>query len=200
MDLQRLRTLVAVDETGSLSGAARARHITQPAVSLQIRALEEEIGTRLFRRRGRGVEFTQAGRVLVRHARLVLRQLRAARAEVAAIEGVKAGVLRLGVTDAAATALLSRVFVPFHRRFPGVEVTVEVSSTAPLVDRLKRGLVDVVLGTLPVDDAEVEVRSILAERLRLVAPASAKAITWARRIWRPWPTRTMPIAGRWGRT
>ncbi len=180
MDLEQLRTLVAAAEAGSLSGAARRRHLTQPAVSLQIKALEEDLGARLFHRRGRGVEPTEAGRALVRHARRTLLEVRAAREEVAEITGAARGRLRLGVTDAAATGLLPPVFVPFRRLHPGVEVSVEVGSTAPLAERLKEGELDLVLGTLPVADADLESETILAERLVLAAPPWARGVAVAR--------------------
>ena len=180
MDLEQLRTLVAAAEAGSLSGAARRRHLTQPAVSLQMKALEEDLGARLFHRRGRGVELTAAGTALVRHARRTLQGVRAAREEVAEIMGAGRGTLRLGVTDAAATGLLPRAFVPFRRLHPGIEVSVEVGSTAPLAERLKEGELDLVLGTLPVNDPDLDAEVLHAERLLLAAPPWARGIAVAR--------------------
>ncbi len=173
MDLEQLRTLIAAAEEGSLSAAARRRHLTQPAVSLQVKALEEEVGTPLFHRWGRGVEPTEAGRAVLRHAREALRSVEAARSEAAQVRGLERGRVRLGLTDAAATGLLPRVFAPFHRRYPGIEVEVEVGSTGPLLARLEDGRVDLVLGTLPVEDAEVEAVPLVTERLFLVAPPAA---------------------------
>jgi len=180
MELEQLRTLVAAAEAGSLSGAARLRHLTQPAVSLQIKALEEDLGARLFHRRSRGVELTEAGRAFVRHARRTLQGVRAAREEVAEIKGAARGTLRLGVTDAAATGLLPRVFVPFRRRHPGIEVSVEVGSTAPLAARLREGELDLVLGTLPVADEDLIAEVIHEERLLLAAPVRARGVAVAR--------------------
>jgi DNA-binding transcriptional LysR family regulator len=174
MDLEQLRTLVEAAEAGSLSAAARRRHLTQPAVSLQMKALEEELGTALFHRRGRGVEPTEAGRAVLLQARLALKAVAAARAEVAEIRGLGRGSVTLGVTDAAATGLLPRIFVPFHRRHPGIEVSVVVDSTGPLVARLKDGSVDLVMGTLPVEDPEVAADPLRSERLLLAMPAGAR--------------------------
>ncbi len=180
MDLEQLRTLLAAEEAGSLSAAARLRHLTQPAVSLQVKALEQELGASLFHRRGRGVEITEAGRALARQARRALAAVQAGRQEVEQIRGVTRGALRLGVTDAAATGVLPRTFMDFHRRFPGIEVAVEVNSTEPLLARLRDGRFDLVLGTLPVEAADVEVTPLAAERLGLVLPTSAKGVPLAR--------------------
>ncbi len=174
MDLEQLRTLVEAAEAGSLSAAARRRHLTQPAVSLQMKALEGELGTALFHRRGRGVEPTEAGRAVLLQARAALRAVETARAEVAEIRGLGRGSLTLGVTDAAATRVLPQVFIPFHRRHPGIEVSVVVDSTGPLVGRLKEGRVDLVLGTLPVDDPDVDAEPLLIERLLLTVPIAAR--------------------------
>ncbi len=170
MDLNQLATLVAVAETGSLSAAARERHITQPAVSLQIKALEQELGVRLLDRRGRSTRPTAAGTAVIEHARTALDAARSVRATAADIRGAVTGSIRLGATDAAAMEILPRAFVQFHRRHPGIEVSVEVHATGELLSRLRAGRVDVALGTLPVDAQDVETTVLLTERLGLVAP------------------------------
>ncbi len=180
MDLEQLRTLVAAAEAGSLSAAARARHLTQPAVSLQVKALEGDLGARLFHRLGRGVELTEAGRAVLGHARTALAAERAARAEVEELRGLGRGRVRLGVTDAAAGNVLPGVFVTYHRRHPMIEVAVEVNSTGPLVAGLREGRLDLVLGTLPVEEADVTVRALSRERLRLVVPPGARGAPVAR--------------------
>ena len=172
MEVDQLRTVVAAVEEGSLSAAARRRHLTQPAVSLQIKALEEELGTPLFHRRGRGVTPTQAGSRLYGRAREVLATLRSARNEVAGIAGALGGTLVLGVTDAAATGILPRAFTAFHRAHPAVEVRVAVHATSELVSLLRERRIDLGLGTLPGEGEALplETRPLREERLHLVAP------------------------------
>src|SRR3712207_2203752 len=87
LDVRRLQALRAVAREGSLSAAARATGYTQPAVSHTIARLEDEVGTALLTRLGRGVQLTDAGRALVEHADAVLARLDAAEEEVAAIAG-----------------------------------------------------------------------------------------------------------------
>ena len=95
LDVRRLQMLRAVSREGSLSAAARALGYTQPAVSHHIARLEDEIGTALLTRSGRGVRLTDAGAALVEHTDAVLSRLDAAVEEVAAIAGLRAGRVRL---------------------------------------------------------------------------------------------------------
>jgi DNA-binding transcriptional LysR family regulator len=111
--------------------------------------------------------------ILLGHARRVHGQMRLARAEVAEIRGLVRGSVRLGATDAAATEILPQAFVSFHRRHPGIEVAVEVAGTGELVEGLRGGVLDLVLGTLPVRGDDLSSRSLVTERLGLVLPGSA---------------------------
>lgn len=179
MDLEQLESLVAVAEEGGISAAARRRHLSQPAVSLQIKALEEELGTPLLRREVRGAVPTRAGSALLAHARRVLLTVRAARAEMEELRGLGRGHLTLGTTDAAATLIVPDAFLTFHRRHPGIEVAVDVDSTAALVAGVRSGRLDLALGTLPVEDPELTCRPLVRERLGLVAPTATKRTSLA---------------------
>ena len=174
MDLEQFRTLVAVAETGGISSAARRRHLSQPAVSLQIKALEQELEIGLVHRGSRGVTLTRAGEALLSHARHALAAVRSAEAEVAEVRGLRTGTLRLGTTDAAATGILPQAFFLFHRRYPGIEVSVEVESTAGLLSGLREGRFDLALGTLPVPDPDVMSFPVIEETLILVTPPRSR--------------------------
>jgi DNA-binding transcriptional LysR family regulator len=180
MDLDQLETLDAVAEEGGITAAARRRNLSQPAVSLQMKGLEEELGLDLLTRRGRGVMLTQAGETLLGHARRALMVIKTARAEVAEILGVERGSLRLGTTDAAGTGILPAAFFKFHHQYPGIEVAVEVESTGTLLEGLHRGRLDLALGTLPVGDPAITSRVLQTESLGLVAPGDARAIPLSR--------------------
>lgn len=175
MDLAQLRTFLAVAETGGISAAARARNLSQPAVSLQIKALEEDLGVVLLHRGKRGVALTGAGEALMGHARRALDAVRAARAAVAELGGLRRGALSLGATDAAATRIFPAVFAAYHRRYPGIEVSVDVSATTPLLEGLRAGLFDLVLGTLPVEGAGIRTRAVWTETLGLVVPPALRS-------------------------
>jgi len=173
MDLEHLRTLIAIAEEGSLSAAARRRHLSQPAVSMQMKALEDGLGSRLIHRGTRGIRLTAAGEAFLVHARRALQTLDAGRAEVAEVEGLARGSLRLGATDAA-TEILSDAFLRLHARHPGIEVSVEIDATGALIRSLRQARLDLVLGTLPVNEADVVEEALARERLGLVAPKTAR--------------------------
>lgn len=174
MELAHLETFVAVAEAGGISAAAQTRNLSQPAVSLHIKALEEELGVSLLHRGARGTTLTQAGEGFLAHARAALSALEAGRVEAAHERGLHGGTLKLGVTDAAATGILPRWVVAFHRRHPGIEVAVEVASTSDLLGGLVDGRFPLALGTLPVEEPRCESRPLVTETLGLVAPAAKR--------------------------
>jgi LysR family transcriptional regulator, cyn operon transcriptional activator len=173
VDLEHLQTLIAIAEEGSLSAAARRRHLSQPAVSMQMKALEDALGTRLIHRGTRGISLTAAGEAFLVHARRALQTLDAGRAEVAEVEGLARGSLRLGATDAA-TEILSSAFLRLHAKHPDIEVSVEIDATAALIRSLRQARLDLVLGTLPVNEPDVVEEELARERLGLVAPRTAR--------------------------
>ena len=105
MDLKQLRALLAIAETGSVTRAAEMLHIVQPAVSRQLRLLEEEMGTTLFDRGQRGMELTAAGEMLVVHAGRVLSELDMAKAEIVPDPGAVIGSVTIGFLPSTADLL-----------------------------------------------------------------------------------------------
>ena len=122
-DVKQLRVLRAVAEHGSFSAAADALSYTQPAISQQIAALEKRAGTTLVDRGSRGVRLTDAGRVLVEHAEVVIARLAAAEAELEAIAGIRGGRVRLASFPTAGASLLPPAVALFSDRYPDVELT-----------------------------------------------------------------------------
>src|SRR3954464_13779432 len=125
LDVRRLRVLREVAACGSFSAAAESLSFTQSAVSQQIAALERECATKLLERGPRGVRLTDAGRALVSHADAILARLGAAEEEMAAIAGLRGGRLRIATFQSAGATLVPRAVGEFHRRHPGVDVTVK---------------------------------------------------------------------------
>lgn len=152
---RQLRTFLAVVEAGSVSGGARALHMTQPAASQQLRDLERTLSVRLLDRAGGKVIPTAAGQALVDPAR---------RAQAAADDAVMAtaehrrgdtGRVRLGTGATACIHLLPPVLAAVKRAMPGLEVTVTIGNTADVLPRLEAGDLDVALVTLPVPAGRV---------------------------------------------
>lgn len=142
MDLQRLRLFLAVVERGSISAAARAVHLTQPAVTRNIQLLEESLGVALFDRRGRRVVLTPAGRALVPRARGLLEQAERAALEVGRVAERRLFDLRLGSVDSIVSHLFARVVVPLREAFPALAIKLTTGRTAELLGRLERGELD----------------------------------------------------------
>lgn len=122
LDVRRLRVLVEVARTGSLSAAAQGMGLTPSAVSQQISAFEREVGVPLVERGPRGVTLTEPGSVLVREGRAAFGRLDAAERELREIAGVRGGRLRIGWFATAGGTLVSQAVAAFHRAYPEVEL------------------------------------------------------------------------------
>jgi molybdate transport repressor ModE-like protein len=146
LDVRRLQMLRAVAREGSLSATARTLGYTQPAVSHHIARLEEEIGTALLTRLGRGVQLTDAGRALVAHADAVVSRLSAAEEEVAAIAGLRAGRVRLAAFPSGSATLMAGALTRLREAHPGVEVSFSEAEPEDCLPLLRAGELDLVLG------------------------------------------------------
>jgi DNA-binding transcriptional LysR family regulator len=144
LDVRRLRVLREVATHGSFSAAAEALSYTQSAVSQQIAALERECATKLLERGPRGVRLTEAGRALVQHADAILARIDDAEEELAAIAGLRGGRLRIATFQSAGATLVPRAVGEFHRRHPGVELSI-IQEELEAVDKLMTGEVDMAL-------------------------------------------------------
>jgi len=170
MDLTTLRYFLSVVRLGSLTAAAEAHCVTQPAISIRLRKLQEELGVKLIEAVGRRVRLTRAGEIVLDYAkRFALLEEELAR-EIGDLEGLVRGRIAIGTIDAASAYVLPDVFSRFRERYPGIEVALEVMATNPLLDELRAGRLDLVVGTLPVERrADLDVFPIYRERLLLVA-------------------------------
>ena len=147
--LRQLRTFVTIVETGGLTQAARALHLTQPAVSQQLRELERILRVRVLDRTATGLVPTAAGAAILTAAR----RTQAAAAEVAAIalacRSGEVGRVRLGTGATACIYLLPPILVATRRQMPGLEIVVETGNTPDILRRVEQGSLDAGLVTLP---------------------------------------------------
>lgn len=171
MEIRQLRAFVAIAETGTFTAGASRVHVTQAAISMQIRQLESEIGARVFVRAPRHVILTEAGEQLLRRARHILREHDAALDEIAELAGAERGRLRIGSASAMVlTEQLPAVLKELRKQHPAADISVTSGTSEVLVDQILAGEVDIAFVSLPVD-----VRGIKTERLsedQLVAIAS----------------------------
>lgn len=171
MDLRQLRYFVAVAEEEHFSRAARRTNIVQSALSTSIRSLEEELGTQLFVRSTRRVQLTQAGRVLLGHARTVLDAAREAKEAVARVAGLERATVHLGAVPGLPSFVdLATLLAMFREHYPGVDVQLSQGNALQLLERLKEGTLDVAILPLVEPQAGVETITIAREPLVLVCP------------------------------
>ncbi|MFE3585430.1 LysR family transcriptional regulator [Streptomyces vinaceus] len=204
IEARHLRVLRAVAGTGSFSAAARELGCTQPAVSQQMKALEQSAGTPLLVRTGREMRLTQAGTALVRHAAGILAGLTAAEEEVAAIAGLRAGRVRLVSFPSGSSTLVPTALAAMRAEHPGTRISLVEAEPPRSVEMLREGDCDLALafryGSVPpaaagpADGGEWEdlvVRPLLTDRLVGLVPdghrlAGAERVGMAELADEPW--------------
>jgi LysR family transcriptional activator of glutamate synthase operon len=142
MELRQLRYLVALADEQHFTRAAAREHIAQPALSQQIRRLEQEVGLALVERTTRRVTVTEAGWTLVARARRILAEVDAANAEMQAFTGVRTGHVTVGTMHTMGPVDVSLALAVFHQRHPGVELTVREQSSEELAEMLRDDVLD----------------------------------------------------------
>lgn len=149
VELRQLTYFDAVVRHGGFGRAAAHLHVAQPAVSVQIRKLETELGTTLLSRTTRRVTLTQAGELFLIRARRVLAELDAARGDLEELTGVLIGRVRIGAIQALDPLDLSGALAAFHAQHPGVELTLRSGPLRTLLDDLQHDRIDLALGPVP---------------------------------------------------
>lgn len=142
LNLNALRNFVAIVEAGSIREAADNLHIAQSALSRQVLGLEREFGAPLLSRLPRGVEPTAAGRIVLRHARLTFDQIRSAREEISAFEGLRTGQIRLAAIEPFASGPLPECITRFQASYPGIFFDVRVGSTRQVTTLVQEGIAE----------------------------------------------------------
>jgi DNA-binding transcriptional LysR family regulator len=168
----RLKVFRAVAEHLSFRRAGEELYLTQPAVTLQIKALEEDLGVSLFDRTGTQVALTAAGSVLLDYVRRVDELLAEAEQGIAALGGTVGGELRLGVSTTIAQYVLPRMLGEFHREYPQVRLAVESGNTEEIVNALGEQRVALGLIEGPARRRDVHAEPFLEDELVLIVPAS----------------------------
>ncbi len=149
MDFKDLICFTAIVEEGTISGAAQRLHIAQPALSLRLKTLEDDLGLTLLERGARSINLTAGGRLFYRRALRMLDLARSARQELADIAGGAAGTLRLGTVSSSAPALLSGRINRFHARYPQVRFELHEGNTFELIEMLHTGIIDLAVVRTP---------------------------------------------------
>jgi len=145
MDLQVLRNFLLVVEQGSISNAATLARLSQPALSRQLRSLEEEFGAELFTRKRRGVELTEAGEALALQARRILANMREAQVAIDAVTGKRGGRIALGVPPSLAGLILPDLIREARAAMPDVRLAVREGQPDALCAQVLEGQLDMAI-------------------------------------------------------
>ena len=170
MDEHRLEVFAAVAGRLSFSDAARLLHLSQPAVSQQVAALEAELGAKLFERTTRRVRLTAAGVALLAHSDLLLREYAGARRAVAAAQGRIAGELRIAASLTIGAYVLPAGLADVVRHHPELRPRVTIENTEQVIDALLRGRVDVGFVEGELRGTGIEFHRLRDDELVLIAP------------------------------
>jgi LysR family transcriptional regulator, transcriptional activator of the cysJI operon len=171
MENFRLKVFRTVAETLSFRRAGERLKLSQPAVTLQIKALEEELSFRLLDRTGNRVTLTAAGRILLKHASAIAEQVTQAQDELAALTGDHAGELKIGASTSIAQYVLPRLLGQFQRQFPRVRVSVASGNTEVVVQHMVSNKIEIGLIEGPALRRDVRTEPFLEDELVLVMPA-----------------------------
>ena len=176
LDVSRLRVLVAIARTGSVTAAAKELHYSQPSVSHHLARLEAETGAQLVRRAGRGIRLTEAGRTLAERGAEILGRLDAAEAELSAHVGLSQGRVRLAAFPSALGTFVPRAAALLAARHPGLQVSLSEAEPPEAVRMLRAGYVDVAVifrYDLEGEDDGIGTRRLLDEPSYLVTASEA---------------------------
>ena len=166
--LRQLKVFESVARHRSFSRAAEELHLTQPAVSMQVRQIEESAGLPLTEQVGKKIFLTAAGEEIARHARLIAQQLREAEEAIDAIKGVRGGQLHIGVVSTA-KYFAPRLLVEFRAAHPGVEIRLGVHNRETVVRQLAENEIDLAIMGRPPQELETVAEPFADHPLVIIA-------------------------------
>jgi LysR family transcriptional regulator, low CO2-responsive transcriptional regulator len=168
--LRQLKVFEAVGRHLSFSRAAEELHLTQPAVSMQVRQLEETVGSPLTEQIGKKIFLTAAGAELARHARLIAQQLRDAEAALDALAGLRTGRLNIGFVSTT-KYFAAHLLAVFRRRYPELELRLAVHNREQIVQQLADNQIDLAVMGRPPQDVATEAETFAEHPLTMIAAA-----------------------------
>jgi LysR family transcriptional regulator, low CO2-responsive transcriptional regulator len=170
MDFDQLETFLEVARHASFSRAAEKRFRTQPAISSQIRGIEEEVGAKLFDRSGGKVSLTAAGKAFLKYVEETLDARKAMMVAIAEMERVPRGEIIVGANEGTCLHILPHVFSEFKRQYPDVSVNIKRADYAKVLESIIDNSVDFGVVSLPVNDNRLTVVLIHRDELVLITP------------------------------
>ena len=170
MDLDQLHTFLEIVRLKSFSKAAQTCFRTQPAISAQVRQLEQELNTQLFERFGSRISLTTAGKILSQYAEQILSLRRQAQDAIGELERMPRGELVIAANEATCIYVLPEVFAAYSRRFPNVQLLVERQYGSKIAEAIMDNLADFGFTQLPIQDRKLQVVKIHSDEIKVVVP------------------------------
>jgi DNA-binding transcriptional LysR family regulator len=174
MTLAQLRTFCTVARLNSFSRAAEKLHLTQPAVSAQVVALEDHLKVKLFDRVGKKISLSESGRVVLEAAEAILDRVAALDSELADLRELKTGRVAIGASQVVGGYLLPELLAHFRSQFPGIRLDVRVEPAKRIIEMLVEG--EAYIGLIeegsPIRDERIAVKPVLRDELVLIVPAN----------------------------
>ncbi|MEY2771557.1 MAG: HTH-type transcriptional activator CmpR [Pseudomonadota bacterium] len=177
---RQLRLFLALAETGSVSAAARALHVTQPTASMQLREITDSVGLPLYELVARRVRLTEAGQELARTARQMVDEWERYEQTVGALKGLTGGRLRVAVVSTA-KYFVPRLLGSFCERHPGIDISLQVLNRDGVLQRLREQMDDLYVMSQPPQDMVLDDQTFLDNPLVLIAPQN-HALAGRRRL------------------
>jgi len=171
MDLDQLHTFLEIVRLKSFSKAAQTCFRTQPAISAQVRQLEQELNTSLFDRIGTRISLTAAGKILVGYAEQILDLRRQAQSSINELERTPRGELAIAANEATCIYVLPQVFSEYKKLFPNVGLVVDRSYGSRIVQAVMENLADFGITQLPIEEKKIQIVKIHSDEIRLITPA-----------------------------
>lgn len=181
MDVAQLKMFTAVAEEKSFTAAAERLHVSQSAVSRQLKLLEEELGTLLFHRGKRGASLTDSGHILLAAAHRIAREIQDVAAQISETQALQRGVLRIGGGMTVCLFILPKLLRKFRARYKDVDLHVTTGSTDAILRLLRSRDIEIALLTLPLVEPDLEVRPVLKEEM-VVLTAPKHPLTRTRSV------------------
>jgi DNA-binding transcriptional LysR family regulator len=178
IDIQKVETFLAAAENLSLSEAAKHLHLSQPAVSHQIKVLEQELDVTLFRRSNTGLQLTEAGRLMLPWARRLLHDTSNLREMMSSLNGDIVGELRIACSTTAGKYILPQMAARFCQHYPGIKVRILACGPEQTTIDLLDGEAHIGVVSSEIDDKGLESQEFFRDTITLIVPANHR---WAMR-------------------
>ncbi|WP_046213171.1 LysR family transcriptional regulator [Paenibacillus wulumuqiensis] len=171
MELLQLKYFQTVAYTEHMTQAARQLNIAQPSLSLTIKRLEDELGTQLFIRKGRNIQLSPAGHILLKHVNRIFTELENAQREIQSEEQLVSRTIRISISN---PRFLSRLITEYINQYPDSKVHQGIKMKSEVLSSLKKGEIDLGIAGHPAEDEEIESCLLINEDIVLVLPSNHK--------------------------